>query len=241
MINVIKSNDDFIDLVKKKQIPSDYFDCTILLNKTATRNQHQTGRCWLEAGLDFIQYAYYQKSDAILPELSSAYLSYFDLHNKIINFLYAIYATRNEEAGSPILHQFLSRPVQDGGQWAEFVRLINKYGIVFSSDMEACAAIENTNYMDALINQMLRGIAVEIRSIDNIPSDQLDSYLINMAQPCFDILDDFFGQIPTKVSYLDKEYQSIKELIDGLTPSPSLYLKIVPIFSTGTYILSLPK
>lgn len=56
-------------------------------------------------------------------------------------------------------------PVDDGGQWINFVNLVKKYGIVPKDAMEETNSSENTSQMLQLIKSKLREDAMELRQM----------------------------------------------------------------------------
>jgi len=98
-------------------------------------NQNQSGRCWMFAGLNAIRSIVFEKFGVKNLELSQAYLQFYDRLEKA-NFFYE-WCLKNPDAdlSGREYGYVLSLCVGDGGHWAMFVNLVNKYGVVPLSEM----------------------------------------------------------------------------------------------------------
>lgn len=111
-------------------------------------NQNQSGRCWMFAGLNAIRSIMFEKLGVKNIELSQAYLQFYDRLEKA-NFFYE-WCLKNPEAdlSAREYSYVLSLSVGDGGHWAMFANLVNKYGVVPQSEMPDWAVNKSTRELE---------------------------------------------------------------------------------------------
>ena len=187
--------------------------CSIMIPKTKIRDQGETGRCWIEVGLDEIEYLCMLKSGNCVPSLSTNYIAYFDLKEKIRIFLEQIYSTKDVDISNFQINHWLSKPVQDAGQRVVLYKLLDKYGIIPEKYDLYSVSNKDTHALIAGINQKLRLCAFQIRNDNKKPDDVIDEvYLILdtvLAKPIESF--EYEGKTVTPIEYY-KEY--IKPYID---------------------------
>ena len=71
---------------------------------------------------------------------------------------------------SRLVHELLSNPVNDGGQWDMVANLVTKYGLVPQTIYPDSYNAQNSSVMDRLITTKLREDAVRLRSLVSNPS-----------------------------------------------------------------------
>src|SRR5690606_32202527 len=93
-------------------------------------NQKKTGRCWMFAGLNCIRHSISKKLQMEEKdfELSQNYIFFWDKLEKSNLFLENIIATIDKDLEDHEVIGLLSSPVQEGGRWGLFAKLIEKYG-----------------------------------------------------------------------------------------------------------------
>lgn len=178
------------------KVPENFCNCNVRLPVIPARNQKETGRCWIEAGLGDIEYRVFQTTGKFLPPLSSEYLAYHDLKRKVHLFLKQIENTKHLPIDDALCMHLLKKPIQDAGQWSVFHELLAQVGAMPSQYMKPSIHHENTHTLLAGLCQKLRYCACKIRD-DSVPvsvmEDEADS-----------IIDRCLGAPPTQFIFDDK-------------------------------------
>ena len=107
----IKDRSILEQAVKNIEVPDDYCNCSIQLEKTAARNQKHSGRCWIESALDELEYKYFRDTGKRLPHLSAGFIEYYDLCLKVHIFLRQIFQTKDLPLDDPQVNYWITRPV----------------------------------------------------------------------------------------------------------------------------------
>lgn len=168
------------------QIPEDFCNCNVRLPIVSARDQKETGRCWIEAGLGDIEYRVFQVTGKSLPSLSSEYLAYHDLKQKVHLFLKQIEATKHLPIDNALCTHFLKKPIQDAGQWSVFLELLDRVGVMPSECMKHSIHHENTHVLLAGLCQKLRCCAGRIRD-DSVPLSILEEETDSMIDRCLGV------------------------------------------------------
>ena len=165
------------------QIPEDFCKCDVQLPVVPARDQKETGRCWLEAGLGDIEYRVFQITGKQLPSLSSEFLAYHDLKRKVHIFFKQIEATKHLPIDNALCAHILKKPIQDAGQWSVFLELLDQVGVMPSQCMKDSIHHENTHTLLAGLNQKLRYCACKIRD-GFVPVSILEDEVYSMIDLC---------------------------------------------------------
>ena len=127
-------------------------------------NQKQSGRCWLFSGLNLLR-SHLINDLKLTPdfELSQNYLHFFDKLEKANWFLASMAEMSDRDIDDRTVHQMLSDPISDGGQWDMFVSLVNKYGVVPKYAMPETDSSSSTRVMNRRLEEILRRGALIVR------------------------------------------------------------------------------
>lgn len=189
----IKENGILNSAKQEVEIPTDYCNCSIQLKKTKARNQKHSGRCWIEAALDELEYKYFIETGETLPALSSEFIAYYDLKLKVHIFLNRIYRTQELSVCDAEMNFWMCKPVQDAGQKAIFRKIIEEYGIIPESYMPKSVNYDDTRVLIAGLNQKLRFCAYQIRN-NKAAVESLEHEVFRMIDTCL-------GELPQTISY----------------------------------------
>ncbi|KAI8871742.1 bleomycin hydrolase-like protein [Ramicandelaber brevisporus] len=143
------------------------FNVKIPIESSKPTNQDRSGRCWIFAGCNMLRISVISKYnlDPSSFELSESFLFFYDKVEKANWFLenmINLLVNTNEEPESRLMSHLLSDPVDDGGQWAMFVSLVEKYGIVPKNIYPESYSSSNTNSIGHLVTTKLRDYAREL-------------------------------------------------------------------------------
>jgi bleomycin hydrolase len=149
-------------------------------------------------------------------EFSENYLYFWDLIEKSNLFLNNVVNTAKLPIDDEKIRWFLRSPVDDGGQWINFVNLAKKYGMVPKEAMEETNSSENTSWMTKLINTKLREDALELRDLTLEKADQkkLNSRKMEMLAEIYRMLALNLGEPPSEFQWRyktkDKKVSDLK-------------------------------
>ena len=127
--------------------------------------QMRSGRCWLFATLNLFRVGAMKKMNLKKFEFSQAHIHFWDKFERANHFLEAIIQTSDRPVDDRTIHFLLGDPIGDGGQWNMAMNLIRKHGLVPKSAYPESHSSSNTRWMNAVLKDILRSSASELRSI----------------------------------------------------------------------------
>lgn len=189
----------------------------------AITNQKSSGRCWMFAALNAARVEIIKKLNIenLKPfELSQNYTLFFDKLEKANYFLENIIKTRSEPLTSRIVWHLLRDPVQDGGQWAMFAGILQKYGAVPKYAMKETFHSSNTRGLLEVLTRILRKDAQILRTSSEAGKDEaaLRAMKEEMMSVVYAFLVKCLGKPPKTFdfSYRDKDDKFFRD--ENLTP-----------------------
>lgn len=200
-------------------------------------DQHQSGRCWMFAGLNQLRYDFIQKMSLETKfEFSEAYLFFYDKLERSNVFLEGVWNLRDRDLDDRYMKVLTSpecHTVQDGGYWIYFKNLVMKYGLVPKSvyqDGVSCFSSESMN--KTLIN-FLNHTALEIKNLpERTTKKSFDKLKVKYLKTVYNLLVRFMGEPPKNFDWRYKnalhEYQEIKNL------TPLKFFKVLVPHSLDT-------
>lgn len=141
------------------------FTFSTKLDEWKATNQKSSGRCWLFATLNLFRPGTMKKMNVKEFEFSQAHIHFWDKFERSNHFLEAIIETSGRPVDDRTIHFLLSDPIGDGGQWNMAMNLIRKHGLVPKSAYPESNSSSSTRWMNAILRDMLRSSASEIRGI----------------------------------------------------------------------------
>lgn len=190
----------------------------IELKEKKIRNQKQSGRCWMFAALNFLEYKICTKYNLKGFELSKNYTLFYDKLERCNYFLNSIIETVEEPLDGRLVSHLLSSPMGDGGQWDMIKNIINKYGLVPLYAMKESENSSNTSNMNNYLTKVLRMYAKNLRlSYEKDKDiDKLKEMQKEYMKKIYNILSIALGTPPEKIDFEvrneDKEFISDKDL-----------------------------
>lgn len=187
-------------------------------------DQKSSGRCWMFTSLNIFRPVVMKQFNLAEFEFSENYLYFYDLLEKSNLFLTNTVNSANLPIDDQKVKWYMRSPVDDGGQWINFVNLAKKYGMVPKEVMEETNSSENTTWMVKLINTKLREDALELREMKLAKADQkkLDSRKLEMLSEVYRMLALNLGEPPTEFQwrYRNKD----KKISDTKTYTPLSFM-----------------
>lgn len=141
------------------------FTFSTKLDDWKATNQKSSGRCWLFATLNLFRPGTMKKMNLKEFEFSQAHIHFWDKFERSNHFLEAIIETSDRAVDDRTIHFLLSDPIGDGGQWNMAMNLIRKHGLVPKSAYPESNSSSSTRWMNAILKDILRSTASEIREI----------------------------------------------------------------------------
>jgi bleomycin hydrolase len=176
---------------------------TYRVDVSGITDQKKSGRCWMFSSMNMFRPMAMKQFNVQEFEFSQNYLYFWDLLEKSNLFL----NNMKGSAALPIDHEkvkwYLKSPVDDGGQWINFVNLVKKYGLIPKDAMEETGSSENTSQMIKFINTKLREQALEIREMVNSKAGEkkIESRKIEMLADIYRMLALNLGEPPSEFQW----------------------------------------
>ncbi len=190
-------------------------------------NQKKSGRCWLFTSLNIFRPMASEKFNTQSLEFSENYLYFWDLFEKANLFLNNIVATADLAIDDQKVRWYFRSPVDDGGQWINFVNLANKYGMVPREAMEETYSSENTSWMTKLVNRKLREQALALREMKaSGKSDKaIENAKVDMMAVIYRMLALNLGEPPVEFEFRYKDKEG--KLVAAQNYTPQSFMKAV--------------
>lgn len=144
---------------------------TYRVDVSGITDQKSSGRCWMFSSLNLFRPGVMKKFNTSEFEFSESYLYFYDLLEKANLFLNNMENSASLPIENEKVRWYLRSPVDDGGQWVNFVNLVKKYGLVPKEAMGETNSSENTSLLTKFLNTKLREDALEIRDLKNSKAD----------------------------------------------------------------------
>jgi len=196
---------------------------TFRVDVSGITDQKSSGRCWMFSSLNLFRPMVMKKYNLAEFEFSESYLYFYDLLEKANLFL----NNMESSAGLPIDNEkvrwYLKSPVDDGGQWVNFVNLVKKYGMMPKEAMGETNSSENTSLLTKFINTKLREDALEIRDLKDIKADpkKIAARKVEMLSEIYRMLALNLSEPPTEFQWRFKDKE--KKIADTKTYTPQSF------------------
>lgn len=190
----------------------------IELKEKEIRNQKQSGRCWMFAALNLMEYKLCRKYNLKGFELSKNYTLFFDKLERCNYFLDSIIRTLDEDLDGRLVSHILTDPMGDGGQWDMIKNIIKKYGLVPSYAMKESVNSSATANLNNYLTKILRMYAKNLRDSYKEEKDleKLKKMQEEYMKKIYDVLSISLGIPPEKFDFEvrneDEEFISDKNL-----------------------------
>lgn len=190
----------------------------IELKEKEIRNQKQSGRCWMFAALNLMEYKLCRKYNLKGFELSKNYTLFFDKLERCNYFLDSIIRTLDDDLDGRLVSHILTDPMGDGGQWDMIKNIIKKYGLVPSYAMKESVNSSATANLNNYLTKILRMYAKNLRDSYKEEKDleKLKKMQEEYMKKIYDVLSISLGTPPEKFDFEvrneDEEFISDKNL-----------------------------
>ncbi len=166
-------------------------------------NQHQSGRCWMFAGLNTLRPAIITKNKLDEFEFSETYLQFWDKLEKANLYLEYMIELRDADPLSREWESVQKMTLDDGGWWQSVVALVAKYGVVPKEAMPATTASDNTGALNTVLERKLHVDGAKIRELSRAGSDvnALRAYKKQAMVEVYRILAQTLGEPPQEFTW----------------------------------------
>ncbi|UIF28771.1 C1 family peptidase [Levilactobacillus brevis] len=193
---------------------------SVELDTGKVSNQKHSGRCWLFSTLNTIRHQFAAKYHVKDFELSQSYLFFWDKVERANIFYDNILRTADKPLDDREVAFYLSRPGDDGGQWAMGAALVQKYGVVPASAMPESFNTNDTTGFAATLNLKLRKDALALRALvaAGATEEQIATTRAQALKEVYRMAAYSFGEPPATfdLEYKDDQHQYHRDA--GLTP-----------------------
>ncbi len=189
---------------------------TYRVDVSGITDQKKSGRCWMFTSLNVFRTMVIRQFNLSEFEFSENYLYFYDLLEKSNLFLTNMMNSASLPIDDQKVKWYLRSPVDDGGQWINFVNLANKYGMVPKEVMGETNSSENTAWMVKLLNTKLREDALELRALTTSKASQkkTGSRKVEMLSEIYRMLALNLGEPPSEFQWRyktkDKKISELK-------------------------------
>jgi bleomycin hydrolase len=187
-------------------------------------DQKKSGRCWMFSSLNLFRPLAMKQFSIAEFEFSENYLYFWDLIEKSNLFLNNMVNSAQLSIDDQKVKWYLRSPVDDGGQWINFVNLAKKYGMVPKEAMEETNSSENTSLLIKFINTKLREDALEVRGMVAAKADQkkIAARKVDMLSEVYRMLALNLGEPPTEFQWRYKNKD--KKISEAKTYTPVSFM-----------------
>ena len=207
LINASTNNDAKTLVLNRENLgKNDHLFSNQVKSKGIT-DQKQSGRCWLFTGLNVVRPIVIDKFKLDEFEFSQNYSFFWDQLEKANLFLEAIIATSAKPMDDKTVDWLFKNAIGDGGNWAGFVDVAEKYGVVPKSVMPETNNSDKTSMMSSVLTRKLREDALELRESTKKSASDIAKRKIEMLSDIYRILVISLGEPPEEFTwrYKDKE------------------------------------
>lgn len=179
-------------------------------------NQKRAGFCWLFAALNWLRVDVIKARKLEHFEFSHNYLIFYDRLEKANRFLAAMVAMRDREPGDRAVEWMLREPCPDAGEWHMVANLIRKYGLVPKAAMADTANLEDSTFLNKVVDQKLRQAAARIFAT---PDEAAARAIQHEAMgDVYRILAILLGEPPATFDFCYRDKDEAHHALRGLTP-----------------------
>jgi bleomycin hydrolase len=167
-------------------------------------NQENSGRCWIFSGLNLFRRPMMVKYGLESFEFSQSYVAFYNQLERANYFVYWLQKTMKETPDFDFTvynlpYQYWFNTVfDDGGQFAVFVHLVKKYGIVPKEEYGETFESSNTEFLISLLKNTSMDLVVKVKNMKQPITDAQWKEIRNtyMSQ-MYRLLVQFYGLPPT--------------------------------------------
>ena len=193
----------------------------IELPKSKIYNQKESERCWIYAGINLIKnnVANNLNVDENQYALSVNYLSFLDKLEKSNSIYNRVIEKEDFDYGKEIKEHYLQAAVYEGGYFAYFRSLVNKYGIVPECIMKDVEESKDSLTLRRLFKEKVKKDILHLLELKKTKGvDELLAEKEKMLSQNYNLLAKCLGELPFKFDYEYKNKNGKCIKIQNITP-----------------------
>ena len=197
--------------INKKIIEDNPPIFNIELEETKRYNQKNSLRCWIFSGINVIKrnMAKNLNMDIMNFELSDNFITFFHRLEKANITYEKIITSKTIDLDKIVKKDILKNPVEEGGNWENFIGIVKKYGLVPMKVMPITIEGESATRVTNLFSETIRSNAISLIQLkeQNKSTDELRKVKLKMLEENYEFLSKVYGE-PVKsfnYKYIDKK------------------------------------
>lgn len=208
------------------------------VNVSGITDQKSSGRCWMFTSLNLLRPKAIKELNIGEFEFSQNYLYFYDLLEKSNLFLENVISSAGSGLDDRRVEWYFKNPIDDGGTWAGFINLIDKYGLVPRNIMPETNSSNNTSAMCATLKTKLREQGLQLRDMvaQKAKASDIQNRKVEMLGEVYRILALNLGQPPVEFKWRYKNKDGQISKLESYTPT-SFYHKVLPDVSPSDYVM----
>lgn len=201
-------------------------------------DQKSSGRCWMFTSLNMFRPKAIKQLNVSEFEFSQSYLYFYDLLEKSNLFLENVIATATSPMDDRRVEWYFKSPIDDGGTWAGFINLVDKYGLVPKSAMPETNSSSSTSAMGSILKSKLREDGLILRDMvaKKAKPSAIEAQKATMLGEVYRILALNLGEPPTTFDWRYKKKDGAISDLQAYTPI-SFYHAVLPDVKVGDYVM----
>lgn len=194
----------------------------IELSETKRYDQKESLKCWIFAGMNLIKrnIAENLNMNVMDLELSDNYIAFFDKLEKSNSIYEKVIHAKTNDLKQIQKNKILNECVAETGNWATFLAIFNKYGIVPLSVMPNTAESLNYKKLWYLYKEKVKQDVIHLLEYKKKENDKskLEEMKLQFLQENYTFLSKILGKPPTKFDYEYKNTKQEKVFLNKITP-----------------------
>ena len=192
----------------------------IELEETKRYDQKNSLRCWVFSGINVIKrnMAKNLNMDIMNFELSDNFITFFHRLEKANITYEKIITSKTIDLDKIIKKDILKNPVEEVGNWENFIGIVKKYGLVPMKVMPITIEGESATRVTNLLSETIRSNAISLIKLKQQNKDEIRKVKMKMLEENYEFLSKVYGE-PVKsfdYKYIDKNGHNV--ILKNITP-----------------------
>lgn len=184
--------------INKKIIDENPYSFNLELEETKRYDQKDSLRCWAFSGINVIKrnMANNLNMDIMDFELSDNFITFFHRLEKANTTYEKIITSKTIDLNKIVEKNILENPVEEAGNWQNFVGIVKKYGLVPMSVMPTTFEGENATKVTNLFSETVRNNAITLLKLrrQNKNIEELRKVKSKMLADNYEFLSKVYGE-----------------------------------------------
>ena len=217
----------------------------IELEETKRYDQKNSLRCWAFSGINVIKrnMAKNLNMDIMNFELSDNFITFFHRLEKANITYEKIITSKTIDLDKIVKKDILKNPVEEVGNWENFIGIVKKYGLVPMKVMPITIEGESAAKVTNLLSETIRSNAISLIKLkqQNKSKDEIRKVKMKMLEENYEFLSKVYGE-PVKsfdYKYIDKNGNNV--ILKNITPKQFVDKFLSIDIENFVFISNVPK